>query len=250
MSGSAHGRIHSLAHWARNSRHPAAGTVRRTARGLRDFSLPAPSGLLRPAACSIRAVRTGLSWLYRVFVCEPYFKGLCSRHGRRLRTGDFLHFVMGGGQIIIGDDVRVEGKSSFIFASILPEKPRLEIGSGTYVNHNCSFIAARRISIGERVLIAPDVTISDSPGHSLDVSRRRLGLPPRADEIRPVSIGDDVWICSGVSILPGVSIGDGSIIALGSVVTRDIPANCLAAGVPARVVRMLSPQEADRTCAA
>ncbi len=160
-----------------------------------------------------------------------------------------MHYIRGDGRIVVGDDVLVEGKSSFLFSSVLPQPPLLTIGSGSYVNHNCSFIVASRISIGERALIASGVTIFDSPGHSLDRERRRLGLPPRNAEIRPVTIGNDVWICTGATIFPGVTIGDGSVIALGSVVTSDVPPDCLAAGVPAKVIRRLNPGE-GRSCAA
>lgn len=238
-----------LAHWARTSDRPAARLARSAVRAARGFTLPVPSRALRPVVRLGRLLAQTFRWLYRVFVCEPWFKASCESHGRGVRTGDFVHFIRGEGRIVIGDDVLVEGKSSFIFSSVLPEPPLLSIGSGSYINHNCSFIVASRVSIGARALIASGVTIFDSPGHSLDRERRQLGLPPRPSEIRPVSIGDDVWICTGATIFPGVTIGDGSVIALGSVVTSDVPADSLAAGVPARVIRRLEPGE-GRRCAA
>ena len=69
----------------------------------------------------------------------------------------------------------------------------------------------------------------------MDVEQRNKGL----EYTHPVTIGNNVWICTGAMILPGVTIGDGSVIGAGSVVTKDVPSGCLAAGNPCRVIRKL-----------
>ena len=69
----------------------------------------------------------------------------------------------------------------------------------------------------------------------MDVEQRAAGL----GDARPVTIGDNVWICAGALILPGVTIGEGSVIGAGSVVTRSVPPRCLAVGNPCRVIRSL-----------
>ena len=71
--------------------------------------------------------------------------------------------------------------------------------------------------------------------HSFDVKERAEGL----EYTHPVTIGDNVWICTAATVLPGVNIGEGSIIGAGSVVTKDVPPRCLAAGNPCRVIRRL-----------
>ena len=90
------------------------------------------------------------------------------------------------------------------------------------------------ISIGDRVAIAPGVVIIGE-SHPNFSSLRRL-YPVDA---RPIRIGDDVWIGANAVIFPGVSIGERSVIAAGAVVTRDIPADCVAGGVPARKIKDL-----------
>lgn len=70
----------------------------------------------------------------------------------------------------------------------------------------------------------------------LDVKRRNAGL----EYAKPITIGHNVWIGAGVNVMPGVSIGDNSVIGAGSVVTRDVPANVVAAGVPCRVIRSIA----------
>ena len=83
------------------------------------------------------------------------------------------------------------------------------------------------------------VRVFDLDGHPIDAELRRRGEPTPPDGIRPVILGNDVWIGAGAIILKGVSIGDRSIVAAGSVVTRPVPADTVVAGNPAKVVRTL-----------
>lgn len=110
----------------------------------------------------------------------------------------------------------------------------IEIGENFYANMNCVMLDGAKIHIGDNVFIAPNVGIYTA-GHPLDAEQRNRGL----EYARPVTIGDNVWIGAGVSILPGVTIGNNSVIGAGSVVTKDIPDHVLAAGNPCRVLRKL-----------
>ena len=98
-----------------------------------------------------------------------------------------------------------------------------------YMNHNVSLSCFDKISIGTDVVISEGVTIRDSDNHSI--------LGSKKPSTAPIEIGNHVWIGLNSTILKGVKIGDGSVIAAGAVVNNDIPCNCLAAGVPAKVVK-------------
>lgn len=115
----------------------------------------------------------------------------------------------------------------------------ITVGDNFYANSNCTILDCARVDIGDDVLIGPNVSLY-TPNHAMDAEERRKGY----ERSLPISIGHRVWIGGSVSILPGVSIGDNAIIGAGSVVTRDIPANVVAAGVPCRVVRTIT--AADR----
>lgn len=104
----------------------------------------------------------------------------------------------------------------------------LEVGSG-FINVNAHIVCFEKIKIGNNVAIADSVKIRDSDNHQIRSSNHI--------KTQPVEIGNNVWIGIGATILKGVTIGDGAIIAAGSVVTKDIPARCLAAGVPAKVIK-------------
>ena len=109
----------------------------------------------------------------------------------------------------------------------------------TVINHNCTFLDTSPIYIGKNVFIAPNVVISCA-GHSKDATQRAEGIMTSA----PIRIGDDVWIGANATITAGITIENGSIIGAGSVVTKDIPANVIATGVPCKVLREV--KESDR----
>ena len=115
----------------------------------------------------------------------------------------------------------------------------IEIGDNFFANVNLVILDGAKVRIGNNAFIAPNVGIYTA-GHPFDVKQRNEGL----EYAFPVTIGDNVWIGAQACILPGVTIGDNTVIAGGSVVTKDIPANVIAAGNPCRVIREIT--EADR----
>ena len=114
----------------------------------------------------------------------------------------------------------------------------IRVGEYFYANHNCVILDGGGVEIGDFVLLAPNVGIYTA-GHPLDAERRDAGL----EYAYPVKIGNHVWIGGGVSILPGVESGDYTVVGAGSVVTKSLPANVLAAGNPCRVIRELTPED-------
>jgi lipopolysaccharide O-acetyltransferase len=121
----------------------------------------------------------------------------------------------------------------------------LHIGARVEINDYVHIAAIGSVRIGDDVLIASRVFISDHNHGGFDDDSPSNGpdVPPSMRPLRwsPVSIGERVWIGENVCILPGVTIGPGAVIGAGSVVTRDVPGNAIAAGNPARVIRRYSP---------
>lgn len=113
----------------------------------------------------------------------------------------------------------------------------IRVGEGSSFSNNVTVIAVQGVHIGRRARIGDHVLILDSDFHHLEASRRDAPNPPSA----PVHIDEDVWIGSRVIVLKGVRIGSRAVIAAGAVVTSDIPADSIAAGVPARVRRSIAP---------
>ena len=109
------------------------------------------------------------------------------------------------------------------------------MGHHVFVNAGCTFLDGAFIRIGNYTLIGPSVQIY-TPHHPLDYRERRQ----EKEFAYPVTIGDDCWIGGGVIVCPGVTIGDRAVVAAGSVVTKDVPADTLVAGNPAIVKRILN----------
>jgi maltose O-acetyltransferase len=110
------------------------------------------------------------------------------------------------------------------------------IGAGTFLNFGVVALDVAPITIGDDVQIGPLVQLL-TPTHPIDAEQRRA----KWEAAEPIAIGDNVWLGGGVIVCPGVTIGDDTVVGAGAVVTRDLPAGVVAAGVPARVIRELQP---------
>lgn len=126
--------------------------------------------------------------------------------------------------------MQIEGAFSIYYGGdiILFKNSKLILGSG-FFNSNIKIRCTDKIEIGHDVAISHDVTIMDSDAHAI--------LDDEYQKTLPIKIGNHVWIGTRATILKGVTIGDGAIIAAGAVVTKDVPSCCIAAGVPAKVIR-------------
>ena len=107
-----------------------------------------------------------------------------------------------------------------------------------FVNYNAVFLDTSPIHIGRNAFIAPGAILSCA-GHSIDKEQRARGISTSA----PITLEDDVWLGAHVTVIGGVTIGRGSVIGAGSVVTQDIPAGVVAAGVPCRVIRKVTDKD-------
>ena len=109
-------------------------------------------------------------------------------------------------------------------------------GENLFINFNCTILDCAKVTFGKNVFLAPNVQLYAA--HHPIIASERIKGPELAS---PITIGDNVWLGGGVIVCPGVTIGENTTIGAGSVVTKDIPANVLAAGNPCRVIRHIQP---------
>ena len=114
----------------------------------------------------------------------------------------------------------------------------IEVGENFFANYGLTVLDVGKVSIGDNAQIAPNVSIYTA-GHPLHPESRNSGYEYGI----PISIGNNVWIGGNTVILPGVVIGDNVVIGAGSVVTKDIPSNMLAAGNPCKVIREITDKD-------
>ena len=138
----------------------------------------------------------------------------------------------------VGEGVRIQGPIAFHYGK------HTKIGRNFFANFNFTVQDDGEVTIGDYCNFGPNVTIV-TPVHPMVASERRAMLTAEGEAktlcyAKPVPIGSDCWFGANVTVCPGVTIGDGCVIGAGSVVTRDVPANSFAAGVPCRVIREIT----------
>ena len=117
----------------------------------------------------------------------------------------------------------------------------ISVGDHFYANHNLIITDGVSVTIGDHVFIAPNCCITTAE-HAIDPEQRKAGM----EIAKPVTIGNNVWIGAGSTILAGVTIGDDTVIGAGSVVTKDIPGGVVAVGVPCKVMREITEEDKYR----
>lgn len=122
----------------------------------------------------------------------------------------------------------------------------VRFGKNFYMNFDCQLLDVAPIEIGDNVMFGPRVTVA-TPMHPFVAEERAINTYEDGEHdweyARPVKIGDNVWVASSVTICGGVTIGSDTVIAAGSVVTRDIPSGVLAAGVPCKPIRPITDED-------
>lgn len=107
-----------------------------------------------------------------------------------------------------------------------------KIGKNVFINFDCTFLDLGGITIEDNVLIAPKVSLL-SEGHPIEPENRHALVP------KPIHIKKNAWIGAGATILQGVTIGENAIVAAGAVVSKDVPDNAIAGGIPAKIIKTL-----------
>ena len=191
--------------------------------------------LAAPRRHPMRFVRRAIQYVLKRALAPLALRG-CTTVGPGARVRGWPVVENEGGEIRIGKNFAV---FSYLAKVQLYAGPtgRLVIGDDSFVNNGTILSASTEIRIGDRVNIAPHCVLIDNDFHG---TVDRNGAPKMA----PIVLEDDVWLGTRVTVLKGVTIGRGSVIASGSVVTKDIPPGVLAGGVPARVIKRLDAEPA------
>lgn len=157
---------------------------------------------------------------------ESFFRSLLYRR-KFVRIGKNCKFsgkcqISGRGEISLGDNV------TLIKATLSAgQGAKIVVGNNCYLS-SCTLAAMSAIEVGDETLISGQANIIDTDWHGLQRSER--------GKVEPVVVGKHVWICAGATLLKGVSVGDNAIVGFGSVVTRDVAANTIVAGNPAKKI--------------
>lgn len=228
--------INHFKQWLKNSDNPVANKVFRLLKAIRCMSFPAPRVISTPFYYAYCSTHSFLTTFTRIFWWTPLFKGRLDSTGSNLYLYGGLPYISGPVQITIGQNCRISGHSTFSGRSCATNPPRLSIGDNVDIGWMTTVAVGRNVVIGNNVRIAGRALLAGYPGHPLDAKSRAAGLPETDDQVGDIVLEDDVWLATGVSVMSGVRIGNSTIVAAGSVVTHDLPANSLCGGIPAKVI--------------
>lgn len=174
------------------------------------------------------------------------FRQMCTLKGTLYIFNRYSKVFLSDGSkktdIVLGNNVCVYGKLES------QNGGKITIGNNTRVGYNSVVRSVNSITIGDFTAISDYVVISDNNNHPIDpVFRRKMKLDPQDGDMRkwrhaanaPIVIGENVWVGEFARIQKGVTIGDNSIIAANAVVTKNVPANCIVGGNPARILKYI-----------
>lgn len=211
----------------------------RTGKFMKTFSIPSVKFIHLPLFY-LNSIALGfLSQLKTKLWDVPLFRARCEVIGPRVYLPNGLPLILGAHlKLLIGDNVTIS--RSTIGASKVLDEPVLEIGDNSSIGYGTTISVAEKITIGRDCLISIHCLIMDSDDHPLDPDKRRHNFPVDRGDIKPIKIGDNVWIGAYSAVLKGVAIGNNTVVAAHAVVTHSLPSNCICAGSPAKVIRRLS----------
>ncbi|MEI8349040.1 MAG: acyltransferase [Candidatus Omnitrophota bacterium] len=184
-------------------------------------------------------LRESVVVLLKIIYFEPMIRAVCVKVGRNLRL-EKLPYIVGNGSIELGDNVRISGRIDIGFNNRFGHTPQFIVGNNVFIGCLCGFAAAKKIEIGNNCYLASGVKIFDNDGHPLDPQKRRQGEPVSIEDVQSVKLCDNVWVGTGGVILKGVTIGENSVVGAGSIITKDVPANTIVAGNPARIIKVIN----------
>lgn len=234
--------IQNAKRWLKSGNTPLSRALYQLLWKIMHFELPQVKPLSKFMLLLHKTI-TGL-WhgFLRVCYWTPMFKSCIDNDAKQLYLYGGMPFISGPLKIDVGQRCRISGATTFS-ARTVPHgdniQPTLSIGDNVDVGWQTTIAVGSKVSFGNNVRIAGRSFFAGYPGHPIEPVARAQGLADLDSQVGDIVLEDNVWLATGVSVMAGVRIGQGTIVAAGSVVTRDLPAMVLAGGVPAKVIKSL-----------
>jgi len=229
----------SVVYWLKTSDQPVAKIVRSLRRAILDFEIPSLGALGKVLYAGHRSITQLFSHMTRVFYYTPLFKSRLKTDAKRLYMYGGMPAVIGSLDIEMGEDVELAARTTLAGRTLSNPKPLLKVGNQVVIGWHNKISVGTKVVLGDQTYLAGGCHLVGYPGHTLDPEPRAKRLPDTDDQCGDIILEKNVWLGSNVTVLAGVTIGENTVVGAGSVVTKDLPPNVLAAGVPAKVIKSL-----------
>lgn len=231
--------IHHAKQWAKTSDNVFARLIKRLWFKIKTIEIPNIPLVFKLLYLVHVVLKQTIGDVLRIIYYTPLLKSRLKNNPKQLYLYGGLPVVIGSLDIIMGDKVRLAAMTTISGRAVGHEIPQLLIGDNVGIGWRTSISVGKSIIIGNNVRIAGDCYLAGYPGHPINAKLRALGKPDEDSQIGDIILEDDVWLATGVKVMPGVTIGRGTIVAAGSVVTKSLPSFVLAAGVPAKAIKSI-----------
>jgi len=237
--------INHFKQWAKTSDSGVAQVIKALWLAIKAVEVPNIPVIFKLLYLTHIMVKHLVSELLRIIYYTPLFKTRLANNPKQLYLYGGLPVVIGSLDITMGSKVRLAAMTTICGRAVGKRIPQLIIGDNVGIAWRTSISVAKKIVIGNNVRIAGDCYLAGYPGHPVNAKLRAQGKPDDESQIGNIVLEDDVWLATGVKVMPGVTIGRGTIVAAGSVVTKSLPSNVLAGGVPARIIKSIEDENHD-----
>lgn len=225
--------------WAKNSDNFFAQLIKALWFKIKALEVPDIPLLFKLLYLLHLVIKQTIGDILRIFYYTPIFKSRLINKPKQLYLYGGLPVVIGSLDITMGDKVRLAAMTTISGRATGHSIAQLIIGNNVGIGWRTSISVGRTITLGNNVRIAGDCYLAGYPGHPVNAKLRAQGKPENESQVGDITLEDDVWLATGVKVMPGVTIGRGTIVAAGSVVTKSLPSFVLAAGVPAKVIKSI-----------
>jgi acetyltransferase-like isoleucine patch superfamily enzyme len=231
--------IATLKLWLKHSNNPQAKALFNLCKSLRTLSFPVIPVFHHMLYHGFVFLKNALHFASQQFFYAPMFKSQVSGTKRNLSLDCGMPQILGKVDIVLGDNTRINGISTICGRLTQGNTPTLVIGNNVDIGWQNAFSVGRTIILEDNVRLAGKVFLAGFPGHPVDAELRAAGAPDLDEQVGDIVIKNGAWLGTGVTVIGNVTIGRGAIVGAGSVVTKDVPDNCIVAGNPAKVIRYI-----------
>jgi len=212
---------------------PFYAFLHRFIKSVQRVNIPSIKVIHLPLYYMAKSINKLVKKTIHLFWSVPVFSARCTKVGKCLSLPNGIPLVVSDHlKIYLGDNVSIF--RSTIGAGKVFDEPVLSIGNMSGIGYGTVISVAKEVKIGDNCMISPHCIIMDSDDHPISPHKRLAGEPVSPEDVKPVMIGNNVWIGAYSVILKGVTIGDNTIVATHSVITKDLLPNTIYAGFPAR----------------